>query len=139
MGKVSDVRNKNVPVEIAGVQRNLRLDLNAYAELEELYGSVDDAMEALDSGSIKALRVLLWAALLHDFTDDDGNYTLTVKQVGRWVDVGDVDEFSDKLNEAILLSLPKSTREAAEKAMKEGKTEIPLPKAPQDRLPKKSK
>lgn len=39
-----------------GVEREVRFTLNAMAELEERYGSVDAAFKALDDGSIKAAR-----------------------------------------------------------------------------------
>ena len=48
-----------------GVEREVRYTLNAMAELEDRYGSVQAAFEKLDEGSIKAARFVLWAGLLH--------------------------------------------------------------------------
>lgn len=78
-----------------GVEREIRFTLNAMAELEDRYGSVDAAFKALDSGSIKAARCVLWAGLL------DGDETLTEQQVGKLIDIDCMGQIMEKLANAL--------------------------------------
>lgn len=45
--------------------RTLLFDLNAFAELEDKFGSLDQAFQKMQQGSVKATRTLLWAGLLY--------------------------------------------------------------------------
>ena len=66
MANLNDVKSKDIKITLAdGVERTIKFDLNAMAELEDKYGSVDAAFEMLDKNSIKALRFILWAGLSH--------------------------------------------------------------------------
>ena len=56
-----------------GVEREIKFTLNAMAELEDKYGSVEAAFKKLDEGSIKAARFILWAGFLH--LEDDRPHT----------------------------------------------------------------
>lgn len=64
-----------------GVEREICFTLNAMAELEDRYGSVDKAFKAMDEGSIKAARFVLWAGL------HDSDESLTEMQVGKLIDM----------------------------------------------------
>ncbi len=64
-----------------GVERELLFTLNALAELEEKFGSVDAAFAEADKGSIKTIRFVLWAGLI---TKDP---ELTEQQVGALIDM----------------------------------------------------
>lgn len=57
--------------------RRFVFDLNAYIELEELYGSKEEAVKALKTGKLKAIRNWFWAGLVHE------DRSLTVEDVGR--------------------------------------------------------
>lgn len=100
MAGIKDVRSKPVSVML-DKERHLRFDLNAFAEIEELYGSVDDAMAALEKGSIKALRAILWAGLIHEELDGNENPKITPRQVGSLIEVKDLPMLSKKIEEAI--------------------------------------
>ena len=99
MGNVIEVKNKGVPVDL-DKPRILKFDLNSFAELEERYGSVEEAMEVLQSGTIKGIRTLLWCGLVHE------EENLTEKQVGAMISIGDLAELSEKLNAAMSTALP---------------------------------
>lgn len=101
MSNVKEVKVKKVKVTL-DKERHLKYDLNAFAELEEHFGSVEKAMDAMKDGSVKALRVLLWAGLVHE------DESITVKQVGSWIDFNTLLNITDKVNEAIADSLPAS-------------------------------
>jgi hypothetical protein len=69
-----------VDIDIGGKPRTLKIDLNALAEAEDRLGvsGMNDILPLLDRVSVRAVRCLLWAALLHEEPD------LTEKEVGSW-------------------------------------------------------
>ena len=83
-----------------GVAREICFTLNAMAELEERYGSVDAAFAALNTGSVKAVRCLLWAGMI----DTDEN--LTEQQVGKLIDIDCLNRIMDDLNAAMEEDMP---------------------------------
>lgn len=102
-----DVRPKKVQIKL-DKDRTLFFDLNSFAELEEAYGSVEEAMKVMESGSIKAVRTLLWAGLIHEEMDEEGNYKITPKQVGSWITLDRMTYISDKLGQAIRSAVPQT-------------------------------
>ena len=103
MANVNDVRDKDVTLVLNdGVERTLKYDLNAMAELEDRYGSVDAAFEMLDKNSIKAVRFILWAGLIHAEPE------LTEQQVGSLIDVKYLRNLSTKLEEAFSNDMPQA-------------------------------
>lgn len=109
MSKVHDVKSKNVSITLKdGVERNLVYDLNAMAELEDRYGSVDAAFEALDKNSIKAIRCILWAGLIHAEPD------LTEQQVGSLIDMQYLQELMGSLGDAFQKDMPVTEQAALE-------------------------
>ena len=83
-----------------GVEREIKFTLNAMAELEDRYGSVENAFKALESNSIKAARCILWAGLLHT---DEG---LTEQQVGNLIDLDILNEVMESMTEAMGNDMP---------------------------------
>ena len=101
MSSLSDAKAKTTKITLNdGVEREIRFTLNAMAEMEDRYGSVDAAFEALDSNSIKAVRFVLWAGLMHT---DEG---LTEKQVGNLIDIQLMNEIMSTMSEAMQSDLP---------------------------------
>jgi len=98
---VRDVKFKGVEIELDKM-RTLKFDLNAFAELEDAYGTVEDAMKAMEKGSIKALRAVLWSGLVHE--DEE----LTLKQVGSMISISDLQNFTNKITQAVSGSVPDS-------------------------------
>lgn len=84
-----------------GVEREIRFTLNAMAELEDRYGTVDAAFKALDSGSIKAARCILWAGML-DTSEDP----LTEQQVGKLIDLDCMNRIMEDLGNALGEDMP---------------------------------
>lgn len=102
MSNVHDVKPRVKTITLNdGVEREIRFTLNAMAELEDRYGSVDKAFDAMQDGSIKAARCVLWAGLLHN----DEN--LTEKQVGDLIDLSCLDQIMSGLNGAMGADMPK--------------------------------
>lgn len=101
MAKLNEVKAKDVKLTLSdGVERTVKFDLNALAELEDRYGTVDAAFEALDSNSIKAVRFVLWAGLVHEDSE------LTEQKVGSLIDIKYLQELMGTLGEAMASDLP---------------------------------
>jgi hypothetical protein len=96
---LEDIREKGFKITL-DKERTLLFDLNAFADIEEKYGSFDKAIDKLEKGSIKALRALLWAGLTHE------DETLTERQVGGMINVNKMEEVSKALVGAIGQNTP---------------------------------
>lgn len=119
MANLKDVRKprrKEVTVFLgdSGQEREriIKFDMNAFALLEEKYGTIQQAMESLQQGKIKDVRTILWAGLTHDevVLDDDGEptkYNITAYQVGGWIaDPAQMQEVIVRLGNALSDDLP---------------------------------
>lgn len=104
MANVTQMKRKQTFIEL-DKERELIYDLNSFAELEERYGTVDDALGQMEKGSIKAIRCVLWVGLI---AEDE---TLTEKQVGRMITIQDLERLSETMNEAMTNDLPDRTVE----------------------------
>lgn len=101
MSNLKDVKSSGTPITLNdGVERELKFTLNALAEMEDRYGSVDAAFKELDKGSIKAVRFVLWAGLMH--TDDN----LTERQVGNLIDTKCMEDIMTQLGVAFKNDVP---------------------------------
>ena len=96
MSNVSEVKGKTVKITLNdGVERTIKFTLNALAELEDKFGSVQAAFDKLEKeNSMKALRTILWAGFLHE------DATLTEQQVGNLIDLAYMQELVSSLNTA---------------------------------------
>lgn len=99
MSNLIDIRPKFVDV-VLDKERRLLFDLNAFASLEEEYGSLDTVFDALGKGKVKALRDVIWAGLLHD----DEN--LTPKDVGKLLGLANLEGMVELVNKALTQSMP---------------------------------
>ena len=125
MSNVKNVRVKPVKIEIDGMAYEVKYDFNAFIELEEIYGSIEEAMGAMqgevildkagkpvmiedDDGtqvekrkfSLKAMRDFLWAGMLF------GNAKLTKRDVGKLLEFGNFQYVVEKMMSAITGALP---------------------------------
>ncbi|MMZ45708.1 hypothetical protein D3C75_232970 [compost metagenome] len=126
MSKLDKVRNVNpVTIELDGKVRTLKYDLNAFAELENRYGSVEAAFAKLNTGGIGAIRTILWAGLIHEevvldeITGEPIKFNITPYQVGGWIDPKSIEQVSILLNRAIEGSVPEENKKEAVAPVKE--------------------
>ena len=99
MSNINDVRPKVTKITLSdGNDYEVKFTLNAMAELEEKYGSVEDAFKKLDEGSIKASRFVLWAGLMHT--------GLSETQVGELVDLQCIQNIMSTLGVALTNDMP---------------------------------
>lgn len=120
MARASDVRSNMQIVsigELGGKVRQLKFDLNAFAELENRFGNIDVAMEALQGGSMAAIKLILWAGLLHEeveldeHTGEPVKYNISAYQVGSWIAPNQLRDIAEKLTLAISAGLPAEEEE----------------------------
>ena len=101
MANLNEVRPRIKTITLNdGVEREIKFTLNAMADMEDKYGSIDNAFKALDEGSIKAARFILWAGLSH--TDEN----LTEQQVGKLIDMDCLQDIFEKMSEALGEDMP---------------------------------
>ena len=99
--KGMDLKTKSVKVNLLGKERELRFDMNTFCELEEIYGDLDVAFDALSKMKLKAVRAFVYAAL----KSEDDNITLT--QVGKGLGIEDLESLANSLSEALESAMPK--------------------------------
>lgn len=87
--------------------RYVHYDLNAYVEMEHIYGSMEKANEAMQAGKMEDVRNMLWLGLLHDQVELDPisgepiRYTITKHEVGSWLTPSNMKEVMGRLTKAI--------------------------------------
>ncbi len=102
---------------LGGKERAIKFDLNAFAELEKRYGTIEKAMEEIQKGGILSFKTLLWAGLIHDeavIDEDTGEpikYKVTPYMVGSWVAPGDLKGISADLMEVLSRSMPEEKKD----------------------------
>lgn len=118
--KANDLRKtKNNKINLEEKEYELNLDLNAFAELEEIYGDVTEALDGLEKGSFKAIRAILFAILKSQ--DEE----LTLVKVGKMINMSNIVEITNKLTATAENSLPELDEgEAEEKNESESQTPI---------------
>lgn len=126
--KLNDIRGGYYPIGVfpegndtdgkpRGEERYVRYDLNAFAEMERIYGSMEAANEALAKGSMADVRRILWLGLIHnqaildEITGEPIGYKLTMYEVGKWLTPKNMKAVMEKLNDAISGSVPTATSE----------------------------
>ncbi len=131
--KLNDIRGGYYPIGVfpegndtdgnpLGVERLVRYDLNAFAEMERIYGSMDAANAALTKGSMTDVRRILWLGLIHDqaeldeITGEPIRYKLTMYEVGKWLTPTNMKAVMEKLNVAISGSVPAEAQEGVANA-----------------------
>lgn len=102
---VQDIKSKTVPLVLQdGKERHLRFTLNALADLEEKYGSIEAAFKKVeDESSVSALRFILWAGL----SWEDPN--LTEHEVGNLIDIAYMQDMISTLGTALSGDMPDTT------------------------------
>ena len=105
MSNVADVKPKKRTVDLGdGVEREVVLSLNAMAELEDKYGSIDNAFEKIKKGSIATIRFLLWRVLV-----PDGDTDLTEREIGKLIKLDNIQEIMTSVMNALEEQMPPST------------------------------
>lgn len=105
-----------------GKERFIKFDLNAFAEMESLFGSMDEVQNRLQGGSMKDIRTIMWLGLIWDeavvdeATGEPIKYTLSQYQVGSWLNTSNMKDIMQKLQGALVGSMPEGDTEAMNNA-----------------------
>lgn len=95
---------KRAPIKVVladGKEREIKFTLNTMAELEDKYGSVDDAFKILEKGSIKAVRFFLWCTM-QQFEGE----SLSEFDVANLIDMQSLGSVMDALTKASSDDMP---------------------------------
>lgn len=120
MSNIRKLRPDPIKMDIGDKERVIKYDLNAFAELEKRFGSVEKAMKELQDGGMQSIRMILWAGLIHEEANIDPNtgeptsYNITPFQVGSWIDPRMLQEVSQSMGEALSHAMPESAVKEAE-------------------------
>jgi hypothetical protein len=99
---LSSVKAKKAYLELGGKEYELRYDLNAFAEIEEEYGSISELLEKMEKGSAKAIRAMVWAGLL---CNEDAP---SEREVGNLINMNDMQKIADAIQIALVNALPEN-------------------------------
>jgi hypothetical protein len=90
-------------------ERFIVFDLNAFADLEDEFGSLDKVFKALKAGRISTIRKFLYYGLKHE--DEE----LTERQVGKLITIDALPKVQDALGVAIDNAMPEIKEDAKNK------------------------
>lgn len=99
-----------------GKDRYIKFDLNAFAQMEIEFGSMEEAEGRLQKGTMSDVRTVLWLGLIHDeaifdnITGDVVGYGISKYTVGSWLTTLNLKEVMEKLQMAISASLPEESK-----------------------------
>jgi hypothetical protein len=99
---LSSIKANKATLELGGIDYELRYDLNAFAEIEEEYGSINELLAKMESGSAKAIRAMVWAGLL---CNEDAP---SEKEVGNLINMNDMQKIADAIQRALVNALPEN-------------------------------
>jgi len=134
MSNAISAKNKPVEIKLDDKTVKIRFTLNSFIELEEIYGSIEKAMDALQGDIVidektgkpvmipdpddntkkieqrtvnfKHVRNMLWAGMLPDNPD------ITPTQAGNLLDFVNIKDAVQKVMEAFRNSIPEKVGEA---------------------------
>lgn len=101
---------------------SLRYTTNALVEMEDALGlSAPELFYMLEQGRLgfKEIRTIVWAGLIHQFDDGEGNYDLTLYEAGEVIDKFGFDETIEKVTEALAIQFPDDVEGEVPKANRE--------------------
>jgi hypothetical protein len=112
MSKLNLVKAKGVTISLGGKDIELVYDFNAFAELEEKFGSVQKAFEAM---SVNARMIDILNIIKAGMASSDVD--ISTKELGSYLTPRNITQLVEVITDALTSSLPENT----EKAPKSGK------------------
>jgi len=90
-----------IPIKIGNKSRTLKFTYNALAELEDLGYPISEIGEKLASSvSLKVLRALVWAGLLHEKSG------LSPEDIGEQLELSQIGEIAQAVGDALAIAFP---------------------------------
>lgn len=106
--KASELKNKGIKFTLGNKEYELKLNMNTFCELEEIYGDINKAFDDLQNMKIKAIRALIYAAIK---TQEEN---ITLKEVGERLELKDLERLSAAINKALDSSMPEQDENMGE-------------------------
>lgn len=106
--KASELKNKGIKFTLGNKEYELKLNMNTFCELEEIYGDINKAFDDLQNMKIKAIRALIYAAIKTQEED------ITLKEVGEKLGSKDLERLSAAINKALDSSMPEQDENMGE-------------------------
>lgn len=106
--KATELKSKGIKFKLYKKEYELKLDLNTFCELEEMYGDLESAFDDLQNMKLKAVRALIYAAIK---TEDE---KITLKKVGEGIKLDDLERLSTVISEALELAMPEEKEDMGE-------------------------
>lgn len=106
--RASELKNKGIKFKLNEKDYELKFDMNTFCELEEVYGDLNQAFEDLQNRKIKAIRALIYSAVK---AEDE---SVTLKEVGKMLTLGDMESLGTAINEALEVAMPEATENMGE-------------------------
>ncbi len=100
--KASELKNKGIKFNLGQKEFELRLNMNTFCELEEIYGDLNTAFEDLQKMKIRAIRALIYAAVK---VEDE---SVTLKAIGEQLELDDLEKLGSAINDALTRSMPEA-------------------------------
>jgi ATP-dependent protease HslVU (ClpYQ) ATPase subunit len=100
--KAAELKNKGIKFKLGDKEYELKLDMNTFCELEEVYGDLNKAFDDLQSMKLKAVRALIYAAVKVE------NEEMTLKTVGEQLGLSDLERLGTAINEALSKAMPEA-------------------------------
>lgn len=106
--KAADLKSKGIKFKLGDKEYNLKLNMNVFCELEEIYGDLNKAFEDLQDMKVKAIRALIYSAVK---VEDD---TATLMDVGENLGINDLERLGTAINEALNTAMPQAEENMGE-------------------------
>ena len=106
--KAVELKNKGIKFNLGQKEFELKLNMNTFCELEEIYGDLNVAFEDLQKMKLKAVRALVYAAVKGE------NEDITIKAVGEQLGLNDLERLGTAINEALSKAMPEAEEASGE-------------------------
>ena len=98
--KAKDLKMSGIKFKLGEKEYELKLNMNTFCELEDVYGDLNSAFEDLQKMKLKAIRALIYAAIK---AQDE---SVTLRSVGEMLELNDLESIGTAINQALAVSMP---------------------------------
>jgi hypothetical protein len=106
MANVNKVKRPDMFITLNDKDYKLKYTLSSFAMMEDRYGNVDAAMDAMNKGSFKAIIFMLYIGLV------SSDKSVTEEFVGDTIEIQDMTEIAEKMNAVMNVDLPQKDDQA---------------------------
>ena len=101
MADIQAVRPVKHTIDLGdGVEREIEFSLNAMADLEEKYGTIENAFNKVQDNNISSIRFLLWCLL------NNGEQEISEREVGRLINMRNLNDLMNSVMDYMEEAMP---------------------------------